>query len=401
MPPTQPPLSAVLPPLVCGTATFNNLYNADINAVPTNLIVQRALELGVSAFDTSPYYGPSEELLGKALIQPAILSKYPRESYTLVTKCGRIANEEFDYSPSWIKYSIKRSLQRLHTTYLDVVYCHDVEFVSAAEVLSAVKTLREIRDTEKTVKYIGISGYPVPLLCELAELILKETGEPLDCVMSYANFTLQNTTLKTLGLQRLKNAGVTVVPNASILGMGLMRSQGVPVGGKGDFHPAPNELRRRCLESAQLVEKLDGERLEVVSIRWGLDSWSRDGKKVGGKGGLGVSVMGVSNIPELEETVRVWESVLDGLSAEGLVEGRVVSEEKKGWSLERKKEVERKAELVWNVLGEWKDFAWPSPDEGYVNIRRIMGVGIEETMETVPISGVVEVEAAGAAASTV
>jgi aryl-alcohol dehydrogenase-like predicted oxidoreductase len=34
----------------------------------------------------------------------------------------------------WIRHSVRRSLQRLHTDYLDVVYCHDVEFVTAAEV---------------------------------------------------------------------------------------------------------------------------------------------------------------------------------------------------------------------------------------------------------------------------
>jgi D-arabinose 1-dehydrogenase len=128
---------------------------------------------------------------------------------------------------------------------LDVVYCHDVEFVSAEEVLTAVKELRRIRDEEGTIKYVGISGYPVPLLVELAELVKRESGEGLDAVMSYANFTLQNEGLKG-ALKRLEDAGVGCVPNASPLGMGLLRSKGVPVGGKGDFHPAPLELRGRC-----------------------------------------------------------------------------------------------------------------------------------------------------------
>lgn len=272
----------------------------------------------------------------------------------------------------------------MHTKYLDVVYCHDVEFVTPAEVLEAIKELRSIRDSKKTVRYIGISGYPVPVLCDLAELVLKETGEPLDCVMSYANFTLQNTTLQSLGLERLKKAGVSCVPNASILGMGLMRSQGVPIGGKGDFHPAPNELRRRALAAAKLVED-QGERLEVVSIRWGLDTWSREGACVGGVGGIGVSVMGVSNLDELEQTVRVWESVLDGLD----IPGRSVAEDRKKWSHERKLMVQEKVKGVWALLGEWKDYTWSSPDDGYVNIRTIKGA-IDEVS---PLPGVVEVVA--------
>ena len=37
---------------------------------------------------------------------------------------------DFDYSPTTIRRSVRRSLQRLHTQYLDVVYLHDVEFVA-------------------------------------------------------------------------------------------------------------------------------------------------------------------------------------------------------------------------------------------------------------------------------
>ncbi|CZR60937.1 related to Pseudomonas L-fucose dehydrogenase [Phialocephala subalpina] len=369
MPKPQLPLSTTLPPLICGTATFNNLYNPSAFTLPTNAIISSALSSGVRAFDTSPYYGPSEELLGRALSQPAVVKSYPRESYHLITKVGRIANAEFDYSPEWVRYSIQRSLQRLHTSYLDVVYCHDVEFVTPEEVLDAVRELRRIRDTEGTIKYIGISGYPVPLLCDLAELVLKETGEPLDAVMSYANFTLQNTTLASQGVERLRKAGVSCVPNASILGMGLLRSVGVPVGGKGDFHPAPTELRQRCLSAAKFVEG-KGERLEVVSIRWGLDTWSREGAVLGGVGGIGVSVMGVSNLQELEETMKVWNSVLDGLP----VAGRAAEQGKREWSEKRRDEVQVLGKGVGDILGEWKDFAWPSPDEGYVNLRVVKGV---------------------------
>lgn len=248
-----------------------------------------------------------------------------------------------------------------------MVYCHDVEFVTPAEVLVAVKELRRIRDTEGTIKYVGISGYPVPLLCELAELVLKKTGEPLDCVMSYANFTLQNTTLATLGVERLHKAGVSVVPNASPLGMGLLRSVGVPVGAKGDFHPAPQDLRDAVQKSARYVES-KGERLEVVAIRWGLENWAREGAKVGGKGGIGISVMGCSNLEELEETMRVWNSIVDGLDI------APTEKSEREWSLERRKEIQGLAKGIWEILESWKDYTWASPDEDYVNVRKIMGV---------------------------
>lgn len=250
------------------------------------------------------------------------------------------------------------------------MYCHDVEFVSPAEVLGAITELRQIRDTEHTIKYIGISGYPVPLLCELAELVLKETGEPLDAVMSYANFTLQNTTLLSLGLERLRKAGVQVVPNASPLGMGLLRGVGVPVGGQGDFHPAPQGLREAVGNCARFVE-MKSERLEAVAIRWGLETWAREGADVGGVGPngekVGISVMGCSNLRELDETITVWRSVVDGLDGAT----HAAEKEKREWSLKRSKQVQDLALGVQDILGSWKDYAWASPDEGYVNVRNM------------------------------
>lgn len=67
------------------------------------------------------------------------------------TKCGRYGSDHanFDYSPATIRASVQRSLTRLNTNYLDVIYLHDVEFV--AEPYGPVKpgnhasALREAR----------------------------------------------------------------------------------------------------------------------------------------------------------------------------------------------------------------------------------------------------------------
>jgi len=267
-----------------------------------------------------------------------------------------------------VRKSVARSLQRLHTNYLDVVYCHDVEFVTAEEVLAAVQELRRLRDEEGSVKYVGICGYPLGVLCDLAEMILRETGEPIDIVQSYAHYTLQNTTLSGQSLQRLKDARVDVVPNASVLGMGLLRGNGVPIGGSGDFHPAGQELRKKVAEAARWVEA-KGEKLEVVAIRWGTDSWARVGKDVG-VGGIGVSVMGVSNLEELEETMTVWNSVLDGLD----IRDGAVGAENVEWSVTRRKEVQDLAEGIWKILGKWKDFSWESPEKNFVNDKTVKAV---------------------------
>ena len=391
MPRPTSPLSTILPPLICGTATFNNQYNPDPYALPTTGIVHEALSLGVRAFDTSPYYGPAEDLLGAALNTPFVHDNFPRRDYFLLTKVGRISGAEFDYSPSWVRHSVQRSLERLRTNYLDVVYCHDVEFVSPEEVLTAVTELRKIRDEKGVIKYVGISGYPVATLCELSEMILAKTGEPLDVVMSYANFTLQNTRLSSVALPRLKAAGVSVVPNASVLGMGLLRRKGVPIGGKGDFHPSPKGLRAAIKAASDWSDSqtIKDKRIEKVAIRWALETWMQEGASVGSLGDpasgipwtrkkvekyggakLGVSVMGVSNIEELEETMRVWRSILDGREdgeKTAVESGR--GPDDRTWSLQRQQEVQVLARGIREVLGKWVDYAWPSPDPGFVNQR--------------------------------
>jgi len=121
-----------------------------------------------------------------------------------------------------------------------------------------------------------------------------------------------------------------------------------------------------------------------------LESWLTEGESVGSKGDpasglkwkpetsdepggrkLGVSVMGVSNIPELEETMRVWRSILDGL--EGGKETAVKAgrlERDHEWSLNRKDEIRTIADHLWkNQLREWQDFAWASPGEDYVRVK--------------------------------
>jgi aryl-alcohol dehydrogenase-like predicted oxidoreductase len=417
------PLSADLPPLIMGSATFNTQYNPDPYMLPTTALVHRALSSGIRAFDTSPYYGPAEELLGRALSTDFVRARFLRSTYRLLTKVGRVTASSFDYSPAWVRYSIRRSLQRLETPYLDVVYCHDVEFVTPQEVLDAVRELRRIRDTEGTVRYVGISGYPVRVLCSLSEMILHETGEPLDVVMSYANFTLQSTRLLTEGLPRLLAAGVDVVLNASPLGMGLLRRQGVPIGSMGDFHPASEGLRKAIRAASAWVDE-QGEKLEVVAIRFSLKSWLRQGAKVGVQGipltppadadsgfssvanigkdnRLGPTVIGVSHMDELEETLRLWRIILED-SRDSLIDSDVTSqhvvngdnivvnndwlstashpkthrniasnsEDSQPPQAKRPTSFPSLAQGVRSILGnKWIDYEWPSPGPNFIRLH--------------------------------
>lgn len=377
-------LSNILPPLIFGTATFNYQYNADPYELDTTGLVKRALEFGVRAFDTSPYYGPSEEILGAALDTDFVRENVDRKDFFIITKCGRIASDEFDYSKEWVYQSIQRSLERLRTPYLDVVYCHDVEFVTEEEVMEAIRELRRIRDEEGTIKYVGISGYPLPVLCSIAHRVLRETGEPLDAVMSYSNFSLQNQLLASTGVKQLKEARVDVVLNASPLSMGLLRREGVPIGAMGNWHPSSNEMRAAVKRASDFCDRHD-EKLEVVAIRYALESWLKLGASVGSRGDpasgvpwqresnqqvggnrLGVSVMGVSKASELEKTMQVWRSILDGLE-NGQETANLAGRWKRDheWSLNRQRAVHLLADGIQEHLDEFLDYTWDSPPKGF------------------------------------
>ena len=275
---------------------------------------------------------------------------------------------------------------------MDLVYCHDVEFVTPDEVLAAVQELRKIRDTTGQLKYIGISGYPVEVLCQIAEMVKEQTGEPLDAVMSYGHYTVQNTRLSSFAVPRLQAAGVDVVPNASVLGMGLLRRIGVPIGAQGDFHPSPRGLRQVIARASDWCGAREN-RIEKVAIRYAIENWMREGSSVGSKGDpasgipwqrenvsadaskLGVTVIGVSNVEELDETMRVWRSILDGLDdGEAIAVGSGRGTSDREWSLRRQKRVLDLARGIQSILGEWVDFAWESPPKGYKRAGEISAV---------------------------
>ena len=85
-----------------------------------NELLAAAKDLGVNLLDTAPAYGLSEERLGKAL-------KGQRHDWIIATKVGEeFINGEsfFNFTAENFEHSLKRSLQRLKTDYLDIVLVH-------------------------------------------------------------------------------------------------------------------------------------------------------------------------------------------------------------------------------------------------------------------------------------
>jgi L-galactose dehydrogenase len=180
--------------------------------------VRIALECGLKFIDTSPFYGRgmSEVLLGIAL------KDVPRDSYLLCTKVGRYDLSHFDFSARRVTESVDVSLHRLGTDHLDIVLCHDIEFVELNQIVNeTIPALRKIQKQGKT-RFIGFSGYPQKIfrtICDQAEV---------DCVLNYNQYTLQNTRFADETIPYLKSKSIGIM-NAGPFSARLLTNAALPV----------------------------------------------------------------------------------------------------------------------------------------------------------------------------
>jgi aryl-alcohol dehydrogenase-like predicted oxidoreductase len=196
--------------------------------------VRLALDLGMNFIDTSPYYGRglSECLLGVAL------RDLPRDRYLLGTKLGRYDVAHFDFSARRVVESVDVSLHRMGVGHVDIILCHDIEFVDMAQIVDeTLPALRKLQQQGK-VRFIGVSGYPMKMF----RYVLDRAD--LDVVMSYNHFTLQNTMLADLA-PYLKAKGVGIM-NAAPFSARLLTNAPLP-----SWHKATPEVRAVCRRAAE------------------------------------------------------------------------------------------------------------------------------------------------------
>lgn len=352
------PLSRVLPPLILGGAGFSHQVFRNPNSAQALQVLKRAFELGLRAIDTSAYYHPSEILLGEALAHPDIANVYSRDQYLLMTKAGRISADHFDYSPTWIRQSVLRSLERLRTRYLDVVFCHDVEFVPEEEVMQAVGVLLDMV-REGHIKYIGISGYRIDILTRIARRVKAQYSRPLDIVQNWAQLTLQNDRLADEGLGAFKKAGISCVCSSSPLAIGLLRDNGVPVGDLGDFHPAPAGLRSAARKAAEYVGAR-GKSLAALALKYSIHRAQVESSpefRV-------TTIMGITSVLELEENLETARQVLRVSNEPRWLWNGDVGDDAAG-DPRKANEDEELYKAVKYILGPWRNYSFPSPGDGW------------------------------------
>jgi aryl-alcohol dehydrogenase-like predicted oxidoreductase len=135
-----------------GMSAFYTGANADDQA--SEATIHRALDLGVTFFDTAEIYGPytNEELLGRAL-------GHRRDEAVVATKWGTIRHTAddsrgLDGSPANLALSVEASLRRLGTDRIDLYYQHRMD--PATPIEETAGALKDLITAGKILGY-GLS----------------------------------------------------------------------------------------------------------------------------------------------------------------------------------------------------------------------------------------------------
>src|SRR5215210_5207240 len=172
--------------------------------------IHRAIELGVTFFDTAEVYGPftNEELVGRAL-------KGRRDTVVIATKFGwQIDGDKrstgLDSRPTHIREAVEGSLGRLQTDHIDLLYQHRVD--PAVPIEDVVGTMAQLV-SEGKVRFLGLS--------EAGENTIRRAHavHPISALQS--EYSLWERNLEPKSIPLLREMGIGLVPFAP-LGRGFL-----------------------------------------------------------------------------------------------------------------------------------------------------------------------------------
>jgi aryl-alcohol dehydrogenase-like predicted oxidoreductase len=226
--------------------------------------LHRAIELGVTFFDTAEVYGPftNEELLGRAL-------KGRRHGLVIATKFGfRFQGDQIaglDSHPKHIKQVAEASLRRLGTDYIDLFYQHRVDpAVPIEDVVGAMADLVN----EGKVRYLGLS--------EAGEETIRRAHRIHPITALQSEYSLWERNLEQGIIPLLRDLGIGLVP-FSPLGRGFLtgtakRAEEYPEGDyrRGDprFQGENFDANMRAASEVQEVARSKGATPAQVALAW-------------------------------------------------------------------------------------------------------------------------------------
>jgi aryl-alcohol dehydrogenase-like predicted oxidoreductase len=268
--------SGLLVSEIClGTMTFGGRGWAEkIGAVDqksADTIVARSLDAGVNFIDTANVYssGWSEEITGKALAN----SGRKRSDYVLATKFnGAMGTGPNDRGSSrgHIMTSVKESLKRLGTDYIDLYQVHaQDELTPVEEVVRALEDL--VR--EGHVLYTGVSNWSAWRVAKAVTLADSRHWARFATIQSYYSIAGRDLEREIVPLITAEKIGLMVW---SPLAGGLLsgkytRDNAGPEGSRRtsfDFPPVNRERAYDCIDAMKKIGDAKGISVARVALAW-------------------------------------------------------------------------------------------------------------------------------------
>ncbi|MGI6368976.1 MAG: aldo/keto reductase [Anaerolineae bacterium] len=250
-----------------GTMTFGN----ETDEATAIRMLHMALDAGVTWIDTADAYtaGRSEEITGKAL-------QGHRDDVVLASKVVNYAggNPQRDTGlHRWhVINGVERSLRRLNTDRLDILYMHRPDYQTPIEeTLAAFDTLVQ----QGKVVYVGMSNYASWQLCEtLFKARINRWAPPVVTQVPY-NLLTRRIEQELLPFVREHRLGVTVYnPLAGGYLTGKYHAEARPTAGarlgesEAYFDRYWKDANFRAVARLQEIANQAGLTLIELSLRW-------------------------------------------------------------------------------------------------------------------------------------
>jgi len=280
--------------LCLGTMTFGN----EADEATSRAIMDRAWDAGINHFDTANIYnkGVTEEIVGRWLTDR-------REDIVLASKVyfptGPGPNQRGG-SRRHIKLEVEKSLKRLQTDWLDILYLHHWdEDTPIEESLSALTTLVD----EGKVHYLGVSNFSAWQTIHALDMAHANGFTPISCIQPMYNLVKRTAEIEILPMAEY--AGFAVFPYSPI-GAGVLTGK-YAQGGKG-----------RLDESQMYAERYKGDEYARISVAFaekaqalGVSPAALAVAWVASHPNVTAPIIGARNLDQLNDTLTCLEIGLD------------------------------------------------------------------------------------------
>jgi aryl-alcohol dehydrogenase-like predicted oxidoreductase len=219
-----------------------NNFGLRADVAQTKAVVDKAIELGITLFDTADRYGSpvgtSETYLGQAL-------GARRKDIVLASKFANAMDDSGQMqgaSPRYIRIAVEASLKRLRTDWIDLYQFHRADPQTPIE--ESLGALEELKRAGK-IRHVGCSQFS-PAQIREAAAAAKKMGVP-GILTAQNHYNLLKRDMEDDFIPALRESGMGFIPFYPLAGgllTGKYKKDSAPAGSRFD---KPREQEKRAL----------------------------------------------------------------------------------------------------------------------------------------------------------